>query len=181
MIDRIVEEAIIGNYTNFAELFKQELNSRLHEAIEDKKQSVIDSTHNMCESCEGEEVEEGYYGNPHPKKKMKEEEDYDKDDHTMDPKSHVKKDDDGKFAVYHKNGKVVEKFDSEKEANAYAMKNHDDLMKESMDPVGKEDGDIDNDGDTDSSDKYLLKRRKAIAKAMKKEGAPKKVKSGGGY
>ena len=165
MIDRIVEEAIIGNYTNFAELFKQELNSRLHEAIEDKKQSVIDSTHNMCESCEDEDIEEAYGD----------------DDHTMDPKSHVKKDDDGKFAVYHKNGKVVEKFDSEKEANAYAMKNHDDLMKESMDPVGKEDGDVDNDGDTDSSDKYLLKRRKAIAKAMKKEGAPKKVKSGGGY
>ena len=165
MIDRIVEEAIIGNYTNFAELFKQELNSRLHEAIEDKKQSVIDSTHNMCESCEDEDIEEAYGD----------------DDHTMDPKSHVKKEDDGKFDVYHKNGKVIEKFDSEKEANAYAVKNHDDLMKESMDPVGKEDGDVDNDGDTDSSDKYLLKRRKAIGKAMKKEGAPKKGKSGGGY
>ena len=38
-----------------------------------------------------------------------------------------------------------------------------------LDPVGQEDGDIDNDGDKDSSDKYLMKRRKAIAKAMKKE------------
>jgi hypothetical protein len=38
-----------------------------------------------------------------------------------------------------------------------------------LDPVGKEDGDIDNDGDKDSSDSYLMKRRKAIAKAMKKE------------
>ena len=38
-----------------------------------------------------------------------------------------------------------------------------------LDPVGKEDGDVDNDGDKDSSDKYLMKRRKAIAKAMKKE------------
>jgi hypothetical protein len=37
-----------------------------------------------------------------------------------------------------------------------------------MDPVGKEDGDIDNDGDSDSSDKYLHARRKAIGKAMKK-------------
>ena len=36
-----------------------------------------------------------------------------------------------------------------------------------MDPVG-EDGDVDNDGDKDSSDNYLMKRRKAIAKAMGK-------------
>jgi len=40
----------------------------------------------------------------------------------------------------------------------------------SMDPVGKEDGDVDNDGDMDKSDKYLSKRRKAIKKAMAKEG-----------
>ena len=38
-----------------------------------------------------------------------------------------------------------------------------------MDPVGQEDADVDNDGDSDSSDAYLKKRRKAIAKAMKKE------------
>ena len=41
-------------------------------------------------------------------------------------------------------------------------------MKEALDPVGQEDADIDNDGDVDKSDKYLGKRRKAIAKAMKK-------------
>ena len=39
--------------------------------------------------------------------------------------------------------------------------------KEAMDPVGKADADIDNDGDVDSSDKYLHKRRKAISKARK--------------
>lgn len=42
--------------------------------------------------------------------------------------------------------------------------------KEGMDPVGKEDGDVDNDGDMDKSDKYLAKRRKAIKKSMAKEG-----------
>ena len=42
-------------------------------------------------------------------------------------------------------------------------------VSEKMDAVGKEDGDIDNDGDKDASDKYLAKRRKTIAKAMKKE------------
>lgn len=42
------------------------------------------------------------------------------------------------------------------------------MMKE-MDPVGKEDDDVDNDGDVDSSDSYLKKRRKAIAKAIEDE------------
>jgi len=37
-----------------------------------------------------------------------------------------------------------------------------------MDPVGQEDGDVDNDGDKDSSDDYLKKRRKAVGKAIKK-------------
>jgi len=38
-----------------------------------------------------------------------------------------------------------------------------------LDPVGKEDDDIDNDGDVDKSDKYLHGRRKAIKKSMKEE------------
>ena len=37
---------------------------------------------------------------------------------------------------------------------------------ERLDPVGKEDVDIDNDGDKDETDKYLANRRKAIAKAI---------------
>ena len=41
--------------------------------------------------------------------------------------------------------------------------------KEGLDPVGKEDSDVDNDGDVDNSDKYLKKRRAAISKAVKKE------------
>ena len=42
-------------------------------------------------------------------------------------------------------------------------------IEEAMDPVGKEDDDIDNDGDEDDSDKYLKKRRDAISKNIKKE------------
>jgi len=41
--------------------------------------------------------------------------------------------------------------------------------EEKLDPVGKADADIDNDGDVDSSDEYLKKRRKAISKSMKNE------------
>lgn len=44
------------------------------------------------------------------------------------------------------------------------------LEGKKLDPVGQEDGDIDNDGDKDSSDEYLKKRRDAIKKAMKDEG-----------
>ena len=47
------------------------------------------------------------------------------------------------------------------------------VTKEALDPVGKEDSDIDNDGDTDSSDKYLHKRRKAIGKAISKKKSVK--------
>ena len=44
-----------------------------------------------------------------------------------------------------------------------------------LDPVGKEDADVDNDGDVDKSDKYLLKRRKAIGAAIRKK-ADKKIR-----
>ena len=58
-------------------------------------------------------------------------------------------------------------------------KNKEVLDEGGLDPVNKKavkkkfanrkDKDLDNDGDTDSSDKYLHKRRKAISKAMAKE------------
>lgn len=40
---------------------------------------------------------------------------------------------------------------------------------EKMDPVGKEDSDIDNDGDTDKSDGYLKNRRKTVKAAIEKK------------
>ena len=36
-----------------------------------------------------------------------------------------------------------------------------------LDPVGKEDADVDNDGDVDKSDKYILNRRKKIGQAIR--------------
>ncbi len=59
--------------------------------------------------------------------------------------------------------KVVDKFQT-------SMRSEDDFaFNEKMDAVGKEDGDIDNDGDKDASDKYLAKRRKTVSKAIKKD------------
>ena len=48
----------------------------------------------------------------------------------MDPSKHVMKNKEtGKYCVYDANSKKVAEFDSEDEANAYAEKNHDKLMK----------------------------------------------------
>ena len=44
-----------------------------------------------------------------------------------------------------------------------------EAAKKKLDPVGKEDKDIDNDGDHDKSDKYLLNRRKTVAKKLGKK------------
>ena len=71
------------------------------------------------------------------------------------------------------NEKAIEdmkKTKAHKDMVAAARKKFD----EALDPVGQEDADIDNDGDTDKSDKYLHNRRKAIGKAIKK----KNVKEG---
>ena len=46
---------------------------------------------------------------------------------------------------------------------------------EKLDPVGKEDADINNDGKVDKTDDYLRNRRKAVSKAIKKD---KEIKEG---
>jgi hypothetical protein len=44
----------------------------------------------------------------------------------------------------------------------------EECYEEGMDPVGKEDSDVNNDGKVDGTDKYLMKRRKAIGAAIEK-------------
>ena len=57
----------------------------------------------------------------------------------------------------------------------YAEGEDEDVYEaKKLDPVGKANADIDNDGDTDDSDEYLHARRAAIAKAMK-EAIEKKL------
>ena len=68
-----------------------------------------------------------------------------------------------------KRQKNNEKARKDMEKMGTSMKNphfEETQVVEKLDPVGQEDGDIDNDGDKDSSDKYLMKRRKAIGKAL---------------
>jgi hypothetical protein len=85
------------------------------------------------------------------------------------------------FGVYSRNAVVREDLAAYDAAIEEAYK----CMKEGkpLDPVGREDKDIDNDGDHDKSDKYLLNRRKAIGNAMGKrmeEGAMDSDVVGGG-
>jgi hypothetical protein len=50
------------------------------------------------------------------------------------------------------------------------LDDHPQFKKEAkLDPVGQEDGDINNDGKKDKTDKYLKNRRKAIGNAIAKE------------
>ena len=48
-----------------------------------------------------------------------------------------------------------------------------DVKEAKLDPVGKEDGDVDNDGDKDKTDDYLMNRRKAVGKAIAKKKGKK--------
>jgi hypothetical protein len=74
--------------------------------------------------------------------------------------------------------KAVKGFRSqmEKEYGGKWKSRSNDPVKEALDPVGKEDDDVDNDGKKNTkSDKYLLNRRKAVGKAIATQEA-KEVK-----
>ena len=76
-----------------------------------------------------------------------------------------------------------EKARKDMEKMGTSMKNphfEETQVVEKLDPVGQEDADIDNDGDTDKTDKYLHKRRKAIGKAIKKRMSEQEEKIDGG-
>ena len=73
------------------------------------------------------------------------------------------------------------KAQTEEEHPAIDPKNQEDVQEakkkakksdeeENLDAPGEEDGDVDNDGDSDESDAFLMNKRKAIKKAMAKEG-----------
>ena len=81
-------------------------------------------------------------------------------------------------ALYEDIGHVLNRYYDIDEAHVYGHDDEDSEMEEKLDAVGKEDDDIDNDGDVDDSDKYLKNRRDAVSKAIKKES--KSLKDIGG-
>ena len=48
----------------------------------------------------------------------------------MNPKDHVKRKANGTYCVYKPDGSIAKEFDNEKDANKYAIANHDEIMKE---------------------------------------------------
>ena len=66
--------------------------------------------------------------------------------------------------------------DNIRKVNTGAGSQYEEVVHEKMDPVGQEDGDINNDGKKDSTDSYLMNRRKAVKKAIAKKRG--KVKEG---
>jgi hypothetical protein len=79
---------------------------------------------------------------------------------------------------YSKDGKLTDKEKSIAYATAWKQSKNEQMEyveeKKKLDPVGKEDGDVDNDGDKDSSDSYLLKRRATVSAAIKAKKGTKK-------
>ena len=50
--------------------------------------------------------------------------------------------------------------------SAELLRKYIDIVNERMDPVGKEDADVNNDGKVDSSDRYLKHRRDTVSKKV---------------
>jgi len=76
----------------------------------------------------------------------------------------------GKTGVVPGVGYVTARKEKESYTDSKGVERHKSGAKnEELDPVGKEDGDVNNDGKKNSTDKYLMKRRAAIGKAMGKK------------
>lgn len=73
------------------------------------------------------------------------------------------------------NGKKVPAFAADGKGKKDLTKNK--KTKEGLDPVGKEDDDVNNDGKKNKSDSYLKNRRAAVAKAVAKKGEVKEGKA----
>ena len=65
--------------------------------------------------------------------------------------------------------KMFKKLRDKKASQGFQKTDLANVEQKKLDPVGQADADIDNDGDVDSSDKYLKNRRKKISQAIKKD------------
>ena len=97
----------------------------------------------------------------------------DKDGNTIPHEDEIKEGKKGLYANIHakrKRGespaKPGDKRYPAKDAFKKAAESVEHVTEKKLDPVGKEDGDVDNDGDKDKSDKYLLARRKKVGKII---------------
>ena len=170
----------IGNTINKLEYVEEKVNVKgIQKAIDDgKSMDEIMTMFANKRTTNTDEIRKVAKEYMWKKRKMKEEvEGLEEADANSIGQALMKKHGEGSKVVK-KSGRYYIKYTKgNSEANIGPFNDLDDVMKhlkeeveleEKMDPVGKADADIDNDGDVDSSDKYLHARRKAIGKAMKK-------------
>ena len=126
------------------------LADRLEIAREEIASAILDEKKKDLEK----ELEDDETGESFPVKDEEEEEIDDEDeDEEVKPKKKVKE------------GSYMPGRGKAKDAKHSTMAK--DYKESALDAVGKEDKDVDNDGDVDSSDSYLKNRRKTIANKMK--------------
>jgi hypothetical protein len=152
-INRIIEGLIEENPSEVKQAIEDTLMSKLTDRLEIAREEIASAILDEKKKDLEKELEDDETGESFPVKDEEEEEIDDEDeDEEVKPKKKVKE---GSMPG---RGKA-------KDAKHSTMAK--DYKESALDAVGKEDKDVDNDGDVDSSDSYLKNRRKTIANKMK--------------
>jgi len=153
-INRIIEGLIEENPSEVKQAIEDTLMSKLADRLEIAREEIASAILDEKKKDLEKELEDDETGESFPVKDEEEEEIDDEDeDEEVKPKKKVKE------------GSYMPGRGKAKDAKHSTMAK--DYKESALDAVGKEDKDVDNDGDVDSSDSYLKNRRKTIANKMK--------------
>ncbi len=153
-INRIIEGLIEENPSEVKQAIEDTLMSKLADRLEIAREEIASAILDEKKKDLEKELEDDETGESFPEKDEDEEEIDDEDeDEEVKPKKKVKE------------GSYMPGRGKAKDAKHSTMAK--DYKESALDAVGKEDKDVDNDGDVDSSDSYLRNRRKTIANKMK--------------
>ena len=123
--DRVDEAKDPGEYDQEGDMAKTQLKTIIRNS--EQMMNLLDDDENMPEWVQNKITKASDYLTS-AYNYMASEDDGGKMDEEMDPTKHVSKKGD-MYCVYNKDGEEVAKFDNKKDADAYAIKNHDKLME----------------------------------------------------
>ena len=153
-VNKIIEGLIEENPSEVKQAIEDTLMSKLADRLEIAREEIASAILDEKKKDLEKELEDDETGESFPVKDEEEEEIDDEDeDEEVKPKKKVKE------------GSYMPGRGKAKDAKHSTMAK--DYKESALDAVGKEDKDVDNDGDVDSSDSYLRNRRKTIANKMK--------------
>lgn len=169
-IKELIYAAVEENAVKFQELVNAQLQVRAYDAIEALRPEVGASMFGEAKKMDDDEEDED-----------ENEEDEDKDEIKESVREYLNQKGTGKSTEGYDDAGTFDRQTAEKHAAKHGGKVVPDpsgkhlvvlrgkkkMQEAKLDPVGREDSDIDNDGDTDKSDKYLHNRRKKIGQAIK--------------